>query len=168
MALDRPRHGYEGMSNGGEIWGSSSSRINSEDMIEQADRINRMLDSIKLEDDLDINNSKVESNNIFGEAYLDDKKKTIDSLKNNLDSIFGGGASIEERADAMIQAMENNMLGVNGQPIVESQEKAKVLIKNQNKGFAKFSLLALFTAIISIGIIILGTLLRWGVLWNFL
>lgn len=66
----------------------------------------------------------------------------------------------EQAVDMMISQMENNRLDVNGNSLDKNQETQEATSINQNKGFAKISLLVLFTSVISVGIIILGVLLK--------
>ena len=75
MSLDKPHHGWEGISNGGEIYGESKNRENlwksnddiGSEMMELADEINRVLEEIRLEAEKDIESKEnnEESSNRF-------------------------------------------------------------------------------------------------------
>ena len=84
-------------------------------------------------------------------SYEKSKDNLLVELANQTKTMVNG-----TRADAMIQAMENGQLDINGQPIIQNQN---MITNNRTKGFTKIWLLGILTIIASLGIIVIGVFL---------
>lgn len=169
-SFDRSRHGWDGINNGGEVYGSSSSRRTyndiSEKMSMETDRINAMLDAIDMSDGLDATNDNIQNDNLsdmLSDEYVENKltmdktQSQIEYLQNNLGLVFGG--SVEQRAEQMVEAMARGEFDTNGKPLTETQENGKTLVKDMESGYAKISILAVLSILVSFTIIVFGVML---------
>ena len=88
-SFDRPRHGWEGISNGGEIWGSgnsSSSTFDDDDFLIDADpeRLNKILRELDVDDKPNLGDFENEDTNVevqkFDYNTFVEKEKLIDDI----------------------------------------------------------------------------------------
>lgn len=90
-SLDRPRHGWEGISNGGEIWGSGnsgsgSSTFDDDDFLIDADpeRLNKILRELDVDDKPNLGDFENEDTNVevqkFDYNTFVEKEKLIDDI----------------------------------------------------------------------------------------
>ena len=89
-------------------------------------------------------------------SYEKSKDNLLVELANQTKTMVNG-----TRADAMIQAMENGQLDINGQPIIQNQN---MITNNRTKGFTKIWLLGILTIIASLGIIVIGVFFKKWIL----
>ena len=85
-SFDRPRHGWEGISNGGEIWGSGSSTFDDDDFLIDADpeRLNKILRELDVDDKPNLGDFENEDTNVevqkFDYNTFVEKEKLIDDI----------------------------------------------------------------------------------------
>ena len=102
-------------------------------------------------------------NNSNGIINLDEISNIVSSYEKSKDSLLMELANQAKamvngtRADAMVQAMANGLLDINGQPIVQNQD---MIPNNRTMGFAKVWVLGILTTIASFGIIVIGVFLN--------
>lgn len=85
-------------------------------------------------------------------SYEKSKDSLLMELANQAKTMVNGN-----RADAIVQAMANGQLDINGQPIVQNQD---MIPNNRTMGFAKVLVLGILTTIASIVIIVIGVFLN--------
>ena len=136
--LDKPRHGWEGISNGGEIYGSNhnSSRNNTElgaDMAKKAQEIIKMLESIQLHDE-DKNdntienksNDEVKNTNLSGMAYHLEKGDTLsnkDDINNKLKSMQSGQSIDAKTSEDILRKEQENKIDEIMEQLKSASEK---------------------------------------------
>ena len=93
-SLDRPRHGWEGISNGGEIWGNGNSGgSNFDDVVflidADSDRLSKILRELEeLDKDDKPNLGDVDFESILGQYSQNVFQENLKSVYNHCDILF--------------------------------------------------------------------------------
>mgnify|MGYP007070212664 CR=1 FL=1 len=98
-SFDRSHHGWEGVSKGGEIYGSGiymNERSSIENMTEEAEAIEKLLGGIELEEDVETRLKEEQAETLVremenGTIDVNGEKidKKIEYLKSNIGNFFG-------------------------------------------------------------------------------